>query len=45
MPHLDPFAVEGSETSISFNNKAHRKSSVTVCRCGFVGHDKLETGV
>lgn len=43
--HGDPFAVDGGEATLAFNDKAHGESSVPVGRGGFIWHHQLKAGV
>lgn len=43
--HGNSFTVNCCESSLSLNDEAHCKGSVTMCRGSLIGHDELETGV
>ena len=43
--HLYASTMYGGKASLAFYNEAHGERNVSMCRCGFVGHDKLKAGV
>lgn len=43
--HVNLFAFNCSETSLSFDDETQRKGTVAVRRCNFAGIDKLKTGI